>query len=303
MLNFIKNKVLDSTIYLSFDRTGFKRHELGFSELIDDFDMADKTTLVTGASSGIGFTISEELSKLGSSVIVLSRRKPTNLENLNYLPCDLGDYQQTLNCINEINHELDFLVLNAGGMPDTYTENKYGHEQQFASQLMGHFILMRSLIDQGKVSKKTKVIWTSSGGMYLVKYNHSMIQMNPEKYDKVSAYANVKRAQVILSSYFAKNFSPFNAVMHPGWVETEAVKSSIPKFYEFTQKRLRSPRQGADTILWLLGTKEEIPSGEFWFDRKQVKKVAFPWTKNSKEECDQLFNFCESFYQSLIREK
>ena len=37
--------------------------------------------------------------------------------------------------------------------------------------------------------------------------------------------------------------------MHPGWVETDAVKDAIPQFYDFTKKRLRTPEQGADHSL------------------------------------------------------
>ena len=304
MIEYIKNKVLDTSIYFSFDRSGFERHQRDFSNKIEDLDFSGKTALITGASTGIGLEVAKGFfAQNGERLTVLSRTAPKNLEGHQFQECDLGNYKNVLSVADNINSNLDFLILNAGGMPEKYIENEYNHEQQFASQLMGHFILMRRLIDLGKVAKETKVIWTASGGMYLVKYNHSMLQMKPESYDKVAAYANVKRAQVILSEYLSEKFDPFFAVMHPGWVETDAVKDAIPQFYDFTKKRLRTPEQGADTILWLMGNKESKLSGKFWFDRKQVKKVAFPWTRNSKEECDYLFNFCEDFYQSLINER
>ena len=39
--------------------------------------------------------------------------------------------------------------------------------------------------------------------------------------------------------------------MHPGWADTAGVQSSLPRFYRATRPLLRSPDQGADTIVWL----------------------------------------------------
>jgi hypothetical protein len=39
--------------------------------------------------------------------------------------------------------------------------------------------------------------------------------------------------------------------MHPGWSDTEGVRSSIPAFHKAFQDKLRDTQQGVDTILWL----------------------------------------------------
>lgn len=39
--------------------------------------------------------------------------------------------------------------------------------------------------------------------------------------------------------------------MHPGWTETQGVKSSIPGFWKAFGSRFRSVEQGADTIVYL----------------------------------------------------
>ena len=39
--------------------------------------------------------------------------------------------------------------------------------------------------------------------------------------------------------------------MHPGWADTPGVSASLPRFYRLTRPLLRSPAQGADTIVWL----------------------------------------------------
>jgi hypothetical protein len=42
--------------------------------------------------------------------------------------------------------------------------------------------------------------------------------------------------------------------MHPGWADTPGVATSLPGFRRLTAPLLRSPEQGADTIIWLSAT-------------------------------------------------
>jgi hypothetical protein len=39
--------------------------------------------------------------------------------------------------------------------------------------------------------------------------------------------------------------------MHPGWSDTEGVRSSIPGFHKAFKDKLRDTQQGVDTIVWL----------------------------------------------------
>ena len=39
--------------------------------------------------------------------------------------------------------------------------------------------------------------------------------------------------------------------MHPGWADTPAVQSSMPDFHRRLKEKLRTPEEGADTIVWL----------------------------------------------------
>lgn len=39
--------------------------------------------------------------------------------------------------------------------------------------------------------------------------------------------------------------------MHPGWVDTEAVRVSMPDFYEKMKNDLKEADEGADTINYL----------------------------------------------------
>jgi NAD(P)-dependent dehydrogenase (short-subunit alcohol dehydrogenase family) len=108
--------------------------------------------------------------------------------------------------------------------------------------------------------------------------------MGPEDYDGVTAYARAKRAQVALNAEWARRHpdSPVFSAMHPGWADTPGVQQSLPGFRRVTRPILRTPEQGADTILWLAGS--EVASGLFWLDRKPRSTMRVPWLKYGQQE-------------------
>jgi glycogen synthase len=72
--------------------------------------------------------------------------------------------------------------------------------------------------------------------------------------------------------------------MHPGWAATPGVDEAIPGFAKTMEGRLRTPLQGADTILWLLSSKKKIESGALYFDRKKVSPHYFWFTKKREKQ-------------------
>lgn len=84
--------------------------------------------------------------------------------------------------------------------------------------------------------------------------------------------------------------------MHPGWTDTPGVRTAMPKFAEKQGDDLRTLEQGIDTIIWL-GTRDEteqLPNGEFWFDREVAPKdMSIGFTKNSDQDKQQLWRLCE----------
>ena len=101
-----------------------------------------------------------------------------------------------------------------------------------------------------------------------------------KEYDKVTTYANVKRGQITLVEEISKQdrWKNFHIItMHPGWVATNGQKDSLPLFFSMMKNRLRDLEEGADTILWLLLTEENLKSGGFYFDRK----IASPYLSSN----------------------
>lgn len=285
------NTILDMSIIYSFDKSGYLRHSKNFIE--DIYFSKDTHAMVTGGTSGIGLKTTEVLAKHGVKVTITGRNKEKGLSaselspNIHFLAWDMANWEDIPSIVQTLT-PLDFIVLNAGGMPTNFTTNNKGIELQFASQLFGHYYLIKELKKQNKLQKGARIVWVSSGGMYLANVNVDKI-FNDPNYDKVATYANVKRAQVTLLPFFKQEFPEQIVVaMHPGWVATPGVSSAIPKFEEKMKDRLRTPFQGADTILWLLGTTSPLESGKFYFDRRQVKTHFFWFTKKSDSQIKEL---------------
>jgi dehydrogenase/reductase SDR family protein 12 len=111
------------------------------------------------------------------------------------------------------------------------------------------------------------------------------------------AYAETKRAQVVLSELWAealRNTSVVVNAMHPGWAETPSVKTSLPRFHRVTRKILRTPAEGADTVVWLAASpRARESSGRFFFDREERRTHLLPFTRESEQERRDLWSLCE----------
>jgi NAD(P)-dependent dehydrogenase (short-subunit alcohol dehydrogenase family) len=111
------------------------------------------------------------------------------------------------------------------------------------------------------------------------------LQMPASGYKGATAYARAKRAQVALSREWARRLDgaevTFHA-MHPGWADTPGLAAALPGFHRVMGSILRSPQQGADTVIWLASTDAgRLGSGQFWHDRRPRSEYLLPWTRES----------------------
>jgi dehydrogenase/reductase SDR family member 12 len=113
----------------------------------------------------------------------------------------------------------------------------------------------------------------------------------------VYAYAVHKRGQAELVKYWGHRYGASGLrcyVMHPGWADTDGVKTAMPNFRRRLRSVLRDAPQGADTALWLAATRPSDAGPEaFWFDRAPRKPHAFPHTAVSKHTPQDLAAFLE----------
>ena len=301
---------LDRTIYYSFDRGGFERHARGFRAADVEVDARGKLFLVTGANSGIGFATAEGLARRGAALWLLCRdgmrgrralrelQRRTGSRALHLARLDVSDLRSVRSFAARFpDVAVDGLIHNAGILPDARQLTADGIESTLATNVVGPFLLTRLLWPHLAAANAARVIWVSSGGMYARRLSLADVDWTARRFDGVAAYAQSKRMQVVLAEQFAARAAGTRIgvhAMHPGWADTPAVRTALPRFHRWMDGRLRSPEQGADTALWLaLCPRLETPGGRFWFDRAPQPTHLLPFTRESAAEREALWAFCE----------
>jgi len=302
--------LLDASIILSFDRTGYRRHAAAFDPTDLQVDLAGRVCLVTGANSGIGFETSLALAARGARVWMLCRNRQRGLAAVRDVRARTGSRRVHLGVIDVSDAAsirrfvrslkdpvVDVIVHNAGVLPDERTETADGHELTFATHVLGPWRLTRLLLPRLRRSRDARVVFVSSGGMYTQALSLNDWEWRKRPYDGVVAYAQTKRMQVVLAELLAAELEDSGIcvnAMHPGWADTPAVRTSLPRFWNVMRRVLRTPAEGADTVVWLAASPTARgQTGRFWFDRQARSTHLLPWTRAGRQERQALRRLCE----------
>ena len=277
--------LLDRTVIGSFTNIGHRVRSNGWQVELPSLDA--KTVIVTGATSGLGRATAERLARLGAGVRLVGRSQ-TKLDNarreiagatgnhdLETYVADLSSMEQVRDlagALLEGERRIDVLINNAGALITERRETAEGNELTLATNLLSHFLLTNLLLPRLEASAPARIINVSSGGMYTQRIRIRYLQSTRGAYQGSIAYARAKRGQVILTELWAERLADQGIVvhaMHPGWADTPGVEASLPLFRKITKPFLRTPEQGADTIVWLAASDEATgTSGKFWLDRR-----------------------------------
>jgi NAD(P)-dependent dehydrogenase (short-subunit alcohol dehydrogenase family) len=302
--------LLDATIVLSFDRTGFLRHAARWDGSAGERSLAGRVCLVTGANSGIGRAAAFGLGRRGARVWLLCRdaargreardalRVETGRADIHDAVLDVSDLDAVARFVQAFPEpHVDVLVHNAGVLPAARTETVDGNELTFATNVLGPHLLTRLLEERLAAAPDARVVFVSSGGMLPTALSCDDVQWSIRPFDGVAAYAQTKRMQVVLAERYAERWrgSARSAyAMHPGWADTPAVRTSLPRFHAVMGPLLRTPEQGADTIVWLAAAERAtLESGGFYFDRVRRATHLLPFTRESDAERRRLWSLCE----------
>ncbi len=200
--------------------------------------------------------------------------------------------------INETESRLDVLVDNAGAIYSDRQESVDGIERTLAILVCGPYVLERGLLPLLGSTPGARVIAVTSGGMYAQRVNFDDLQWRSRRFNGTAAYAQAKRIQVALIREWARRSRSsgiaFNA-MHPGWADTPGLVEALPAFRRFMKPLLRSPEDGADTILWLATTYGLRPlGGRLYLDRRPRLFDRVPQTRLDEDDRAELWEtICE----------
>lgn len=301
MIASIVDRLLEAPVAPSFTKVGYQaRRALEDWTELSSYDLTGRTMVVTGATSGLGLAAAHQLGACGARLVVVGRNeaKTTGVcqdlaaqtgAEVEAVIADMGDLDAVRSAstqILELAPALDVLVHNAGALSDVRRLNAAGLEQTVASQVVGPHAMTTALLPALQAAKPGRVLTMSSGGMYSAPLSITGLQMSEERYKGAEQYARAKRAQVTLTELWADRVDPAEVVfhsLHPGWADTPGVEDALPTFRKIVGPLLRSPEQGADTLVWLAADDTEplASTGGFWLDRRARSIHKLPTTRRT----------------------
>jgi dehydrogenase/reductase SDR family member 12 len=311
----VVDALLEVPVAPSFTALGFlARSRLDHWTGLDSYDLSGRTIVVTGATSGLGLIAAETIARCGAHVVVCGRDAAktkrvrdeiavaSGSEQLTVAVADMGELDEVramAATITASTRSVDVIVHNAGALNVRRRTNSVGMEATVASQVLGPFLLTSLLLPSLRANPVGRVLTMSSGGMYAAKLTVTGLQMGDREYRGSEQYARAKRAQVALNRCWAERVHRGDVVfqaLHPGWADTPGVESSLPRFHRVLRPLLRTPAQGADTLIWLASDDGEPlrSSGDFWLDRRRrpVHKLAMTRCSDTAQRRAELWQWC-----------
>ena len=310
MTSSLLDSALDLSVVGGYTNLGYRIRSRGWCP---PPRMEGKAVLITGASSGLGLAAADGFARLGAEVWLAVRNRQRGEDartrilehvreaDIHVAVCDLSRLDSVREFGERFTAEsprLDVLVNNAGVLTQERELSADGIELTLATNVVGPFLLTQLLTAILERSAPSRIINVSSGGMYTQELRAEDLHSDEGEFDGPKVYARTKRAEVILTEMWAERLAGTGVTvhaMHPGWADTAGIQASLPRFHRVTRPLLRTPDEGADTIVWLGAAAEPAKSsGGFWHDRRRRPTYRLPGTRESEVARLRLWAECEA---------
>ncbi|WP_181806802.1 SDR family NAD(P)-dependent oxidoreductase [Streptomyces shenzhenensis] len=235
------------------------------SEVIEGVDLSGRRAIVTGANSGIGVETARALAAHGAEVTLAVRRPEageqvaaglrgaTGNDAVHVARLDVADLDSVRAFTAAWQGPLHILVNNAGiMMPPELERGTGGHEQQFATNYLGHFALALGLHRALAGGDGARLVSVSSTGHLYSPVVFDDIDFRFRPYDALAAYGQSKTAEVLLAVEAQRRWSDDGITanaLHPGAIATNLQRHigglRTPEPYRKTVE------QGAATTVFL----------------------------------------------------
>lgn len=205
-------------------------------QVTEGLDLAGRTVLVTGVTSGVGLETMRVLAARGAHVlgtgrsIERARKACESVEGRTTpLALELTDYRSVIVCaaaVRALGVPIDVLICNAGVMALPKLEQVDGVERQFATNHLGHFLLVHRLRDLIAAAPQGRVVVVSSAVLgWAHPQGIEWDNLSGERdYDPNRNYGQSKLANALFSLELARRFAGTSATsnaLHPGYVDTK----------------------------------------------------------------------------------
>jgi NAD(P)-dependent dehydrogenase (short-subunit alcohol dehydrogenase family) len=228
---------------------------------------------------------------MGAEVVVTGRdrergeaaveeiRRDSGNESVSLVLADLSVQAEVRGLAEEFRERhdrLDVLVNNAGLVQSRRVETLDGLELTLAVNHLAPFLLTDLLLDLLKKSAPSRVITVSSEARRGASIDFDDLQ-SERRYRGFPVYGMTKKANILFTYELAERLEGTGVVancLHPGAVSTNFAQNNrgpIALLFRLLKPFMRSPEQGADTLIYLASSPEagEL-NGKYLTDRKEV---------------------------------
>ncbi|MCL4104347.1 UNVERIFIED_CONTAM: hypothetical protein GTU68_047309 [Idotea baltica] len=265
-------------------------------QVLSGKDLSDKTIIVTGANTGIGFETARSLAAAGGHVIMAGRNRATNEAaikkimalhsdaNVEFAPLDLASLESVREFCDTLAAEaVDILICNAGVTTPDYRETADGFEQTVGICHRGHFLLTQLLLPKLLATPDARVIVVSSEShRYPKVIDFNKLPFPKADYKGLSAYGQAKLCNTLFANELQRRYADKGLMacsLHPGtFVTTDIGRNSLLGRVAMTLASpfTKSPAQGAATSVFCATHEPAEDIGGLYLSDCQPKR-------NSKE--------------------
>jgi WW domain-containing oxidoreductase len=249
-------------------RSQFDRRSTA-EEVTAGLDLTGRTILITGCNSGLGLESMRVLAQRGAQVIGAARtREKAEMAaervgaHITPVACELSDLASVAACAEEVaalDRPLDVVLCNAGIMGLPELQQKYGVEMQFLTNHLGHYVLVRRLLEL-VIEVAGRFVFVSSLAHYTsVPGGIGFDNLSGARaYRPFTFYGQSKLANLLTSNELARRLRGSGATsnaVHPGIIHTPLARS-VGQLQFLLGKLVswpvaRSVAQGAATQCWV----------------------------------------------------
>lgn len=264
-------------------------------------DMRDKTVVVTGANSGIGFETAASLAEMGARVIATARNADKGRaavaalghragqdSRVQLVVFDLGDMASVRRGADEILEQaprIDVLVNNAGLVLTERRETVDGYEATFAINHLGPFLLTNLLLDRLRVSSPARIVNVASAAHVSARKGVRFDDLQSRRhYRGMGVYGRTKLANILFTLELARRLEGSGVTansLHPGTVRSGYgaggdARGLLAMGLKMARPFFLSPAQGARTSVFLASSPEVASVSGEYFVRCRPKRPSRP---------------------------